>query len=411
LFGLFAAAVGASYVVACTRPINAAELNLATLALIGVCGWLGVALLAHDEVNDLGRLRQFLDRVCLAGALFACLGLFQFLTHEVWIDRISIPGLTVNNGAYGLQSREGFTRPTGTAIHAIEFGVVLTMLLPVTLARAATSRHSTTGSSWLGRWLPPIAVIAAIALSSSRSAMVGAAVGSLIVLVRLPKRLRALALPAAGVLGVAMFLAVPGMLGSMLGLFTGIGDDTSALSRLDSYSIALAYVVHAPLFGRGMSTFVPGYRIFDNQYLLSTVEIGLLGVALMMTLFVWSALTGHQVGRTAEDPDVGLMAQGLTGGVAAGATSLALFDAFSFPMVPGLLFLFIGLIGALRRLTDRHALLQVPTRTRGSNLKGSSRQPTALVAQPSVKVARSDAPPSLRPSNDRYSNEHHNLRQ
>jgi O-antigen ligase len=350
LAGLFVAAVVASYVAACMRPINAPELNLATLALIGVSGWMGVLLLAHDEVAEPARLLSLVNRLALAGTLFAALGLFQFATHEVWIDRISIPGLSLNNGLYGTQFREGFTRPSGTALHAIEFGVVLTMLLPLTLARAVLPAHITHARSALNRWLPPSIIVVAIALSSSRSAWIGAAAGILVLFWRLPARIRALAPLAAVVLGAAVFVLVPGMLGSVLGLFTGIGTDTSAQSRTASYPIAAAYIAHSPVLGRGLSTFTPGYRIFDNQYLLCVVEIGVLGTLLLVVMLAGAVLVGHLAGeRAPEDGGLGLVAQGLAGAVAAGAVSLALFDAFSFPMVPGLLFLFVGLLGATRR--------------------------------------------------------------
>jgi O-antigen ligase len=270
----------------------------------------------------------------------------------VWIDRISIPGLSLNNGPYGTLSREGFTRPSGTATHAIEFGVVLTMLLPIALARAAWQSLHGGVNSFLSRWVPPAVIVTAIALSVSRSALVGAVVGVAIVILRLAPRMRALALAGAGIVGIVVFVTVPGMLGSVLGLFTGIGTDTSAQSRIDSYAVALPYIAHAPLFGRGMATFLPRYRIFDNQYLLSTVEIGIIGTTLLLAMFIGAIIAGHRVGRIAPDADIGLMAQGLAGGIAAGAISFALFDALSFPMVPGLLFLFIGLVGALRRLAD-----------------------------------------------------------
>jgi hypothetical protein len=55
------------------------------------------------------------------------------------------------------------------------------------------------------------------------------------------------------------------------------------------------------------------------------------------------------------------MIQGLVGGVLGGGTSLALFDALSFPMVPGLLFLLIGLIGAARRNVDMSLITRLST--------------------------------------------------
>ena len=44
-------------------------------------------------------------------------------------------------------------------------------------------------------------------------------------------------------------------------------------------------------------------------------------------------------------------AQAVLASVAAGACGLAFFDAFAFPQTAGCLFLFIGLAGALLRIT------------------------------------------------------------
>jgi O-antigen ligase len=135
----------------------------------------------------------------------------------------------------------------------------------------------------------------------------------------------------------------------MLGLFTGIGTDSSAQSRFSSYSVALAYAEQSVLFGRGLGTFLPRYRIFDNQYLLLFVEIGVIGLVSVLALIFTAAWVGLRSSASSVGSQSRLMTQGLVGGVLAGAISLALFDSFSFPMVPGLFFLLIGLIGAARR--------------------------------------------------------------
>jgi O-antigen ligase len=299
--------------------------------------------------------------------LLASLGLFQFVTNQSWVDRLTIPGLTVNNGLFGVQEREGFTRPAGTAIHPIEFGVVLAMLLPLVLARAGLATQELERTSLqLRRWGAAMVVAAAIALSSSRSAFVCAAVGVAMVLPRLDRRARWVVASGAGVLAVFVFVMVPGMLGSMLGLFTGIETDTSALSRVDSYGVALTFLARAPVLGRGFATFSPSYRIFDNQYLLSAVELGLVGVGLLVALFLGAIVVGSRVARTNTHNRLGLLSQGLVGGVATGATGFALFDALSFPMVPGLLFMLIGLVGACGQIAGDRDL--VPERAGTSSV-------------------------------------------
>ena len=341
--GFFAAATAASYIAACLRPIDASELNLATLALINVAGWLGALLLSNDGLIPHDRMRVLFGRLVLAGAAMAVLGLIQFATHRSWVDQIAIPGLTGHNDAvYGAQSREGFTRPSGTAIHPLEFGGVLAMTLPLAVAWSVNNR--TLGAI---RWTPPVLILIAVALSNSRSAIVCAAVGLVIIVFALDKEARRLALVGLTLVGVGVFLVVPGMMGTVLGLFTGISNDSSAQSRFASYSVASAYAEHSALFGRGLGTFLPRYRIFDNEYLLLLVEVGIVGLLSALALICTSIWVGIRIAKVSLDSSNRLMAHSLVASVVAGATSLALFDAFSFPMAPGLLFLLMGLIGSM----------------------------------------------------------------
>ena len=50
--------------------------------------------------------------------------------------------------------REGLTRPAGTTIHPIEFGAVLTMILPIALHYALHDKYR----SKLARWFPVAAI-------------------------------------------------------------------------------------------------------------------------------------------------------------------------------------------------------------------------------------------------------------
>ncbi|MGO4276439.1 O-antigen ligase family protein, partial [Paenibacillus sp. TAF58] len=153
-----------------------------------------------------------------------------------------------------------------------------------------------------------------------------------------------------------VYVAIPGMLGTLTKLFTDISSDTSAESRTGSYMLVWDFFTKAPFFGRGISTFLPEYRILDNQYLLVLIELGLVGfIALIAYLItaISSAIVSRQ--HTA-DPRVRSLAPALIAAVVAGALSFATFDAFSFPQVSDLLFLCIGFIGALWNIVKREPL-------------------------------------------------------
>ncbi len=345
----FAFAVGVSYVVATTRPIDGQEFSTGTLGIVLLAGWSGVLLVAHDGIVSRARLVVLVRRVVALGAVMAFVGIAQFVTGETLVDRISVPGLSVNHGLTSLTMREGFSRPAATATHPIEYGAVVTMVLPLALALAFGDRER----SGLRRWLPVALIAVCIPLSISRSALLAGTMGLVIVVVTWPPAARLVVAVAMAVGSAFLYLAIPGMLGSLLGLFTGIGTDSSALSRTGSYSIVEEFVASSPLFGRGFSTFLPQYRILDNQYLGLAIETGLVGLSAFLALVAAAMLAARRAHRSARDLLGAQLAAGLLGAVTAGAVTLALFDGLSFSMSAGVLFLSLGLAGASRRLESR----------------------------------------------------------
>ncbi|MET1039348.1 MAG: O-antigen ligase family protein [Aeromicrobium sp.] len=336
----------ASYVVAMTRAIDPDESRTADIGIMLLVSWAGILLLAHDGTPSRERLDVLVRRVIFAGGAVATLGVIQFVTGQVWIDHVSIPGLSVNTSMGGVFERDGFNRPAGTAIHPIEFGAVITMIFPLALNSALTDR----ARGVVRRWYPVLAIGLAVMLSISRSTIVSAVVAVLVVAVAWTPTIRwRAALIGTFFLGV-VFLAVPGLFGTLKGLFTGLGDDASAQSRTGSYAIASEFIERSPVFGRGFSTFLPKYRILDNQYLGLVIEVGVAGLLAVLWLFLVGAVLARRVRLTARDEPTRQMAQSLAAAISAGAVGLAFYDGFSFPMATGVLFLMLGLAGGLHRL-------------------------------------------------------------
>jgi O-antigen ligase len=152
-----------------------------------------------------------------------------------------------------------------------------------------------------------------------------------------------------GLLGV-VFVAVPGILGTLVGLFSGISSDSSAQSRTGSYALAWEFISRSPVFGRGLQTFLPEYHILDNQYLLATIETGVVGVLALLAVFITGVRCARAVRKRSTDTDTRQLAQAVAASVAAGGTSFALFDALSFSQTACMVFLMLGVTGALHRL-------------------------------------------------------------
>ena len=342
---IFGAAVVASYIAATIRPIAAVELRSADRALLSVCAWYGITFVSNDWISSRQRLEVLLERLVAAGGLLAAFGIFQFVTARTWVNLLQIPGLTVNGEIFA-STRGGFTRPAGTAAHPIEFGVVLAMILPLAIHFAVNDRRR----GPIRRWLIVAAVAFAIPISISRSAILSCAVVLLVLLPTWPRKQRRLAYGCLIMFVGAVYVAIPGLLGTFRSLFLGIGQDSSALSRTDSYTLAGQFIERAPIFGRGFGTFLPSYRILDNQYLGTLIDMGVVGLFAVLGMFVTGILVARGIRRRSSDEQTRQLAQSLFAAIAACAVGFVTFDAFSFPMCMGVVFLLLGCTGALRRI-------------------------------------------------------------
>jgi len=337
----------AVYAHAMSTPLPGDEISPADSGMLKVVGLVGLVVLVNDGTTSLARHLAIVRRLLVGVGVVAVLGVLQYATKELYVDRISIPGLTSGASDWVLATRSGLTRPSGTATHPIEYGVVLTMVLPVAVTFALRSPTR----RWFYRLLlAPVAL--AIFLSISRSAILCAAVALVVLAVAWTARVRLGALAVTLAATLVVYLTVPGILGTLTKLFTGAGDDPSVTSRTGSYDIAAAFVGHSPLLGRGFGTFLPRYWILDNGYLGLLIEGGVIGVVGLLALVVTAMVAARGARRRLTGDFERELAQALAAGVAAGACSLAFFDTFAFPQSAGCFFLLMGLAGAYRRLAS-----------------------------------------------------------
>ena len=342
----FAAIALISYAWAMTRGLPSTEISIADSSLVRLISLIGVLLLAADDIDDLERLRTLLRRIVLGGALLSILGIAQFATRRTLLEWVSIPGMSADTSfGTGVDFRSGFARVSATASHPLEYGVVLCVALPLALAFAMTERSR----SGVRRWAPVALIAAASALSVSRSAYIGLAVGVLMLVPAWTGRVRVAFVVLAALMVGAVSVAVPGLLGAVRGLFAGIGNDASTVSRVSGFDVAGEFVSRFPVIGKGFGTMLPRYHIFDNEFLLMSVELGILGVAVFILLVLTGTGSAIAARRDfAADIDRQL-AQATGASIAAGGVLMAFFDGLSFPMSAGLLFLLIGLGGAALR--------------------------------------------------------------
>jgi O-antigen ligase len=333
-----------SYVSAMMRPINAIETRAADRGVFEICALAGAFLLAAEGVQSRQRFDDLLRRLVLLGGVIATIGAVEFFTGINVVKYLQIPGFSYSTGEGTQFSRNGLIRPASTATHPIEFGVVMALLLPIALHYAIHAQEHRR----LHRIAAGLIAFAAIA-SLSRSACVGLAVGLLITMASWPGSRRKWLLLALPFLALGVKLAAPGVLGTLFGLFTQASSDSSVQSRTNSYSAVAPYIKENPIFGRGFGTFLPSYRILDNQYLGTLIETGVIGLICLLGLFACASWAARKAGRLQAQGASRELAYAVYGATVAAGLSFATFDAFGFAKVAVLSFFLMGCCWALYR--------------------------------------------------------------
>jgi O-antigen ligase len=338
------------------------QVSPAVTSILRLLSWGGVLLVAVDGIRSMRDLSKMIRRLAIAGGLLAALGLAQFVTGQTLTDFFSlIPGLTGVDG--GVDARGAFTRSAGTATHPLEYATALSAALPLTVVTALS--HGFQPASRLRRmaWWLPVALIAISSfLAVSRSALVGLVVALIATIPALPRRVRGGVVGGAVVLAGVVVVAVPGLFGTMVGLFAGAGSDASTTSRTNGLDRAPEFIATSPVYGNGFGTFLPRYYIFDNQWVLLAVELGVLGVIAFAGMIVAGMWSARHAWHTSQQPDVALIGPALVASLLTVTVLFAFFDGLSFPIAASLPFLLAGLCGAVLTIGKADADLGVTRR-------------------------------------------------
>lgn len=349
---VFWAAALSGYAAAWFRPLLAVEGRATDRTLLQWVAYGGLALLIADGVASRDRLEVLLRRLVHAGAALALAGIVQFVAGADPARWVALP-LHFNAPEAGLiqnLNRGPFVRVAATTLHPIEFGVVLASILPLAVANAVTHLER---PAWR-RWTPLVLVGLAIPLAISRSAIVGLVVGATWLVPALPSSSRFRLGVAGAATVIATTFAWPGLLGTLRSAFFRIQTDTSFTARTNDYGLLERFVAERPLLGRGLGTFVPRlYDFLDNQYLLTLIEAGFVGLGALVTLIVGSVGVSRRITRHSTDPATAVLARALGASVLVHATAFATYDGLTFPTASSSFFVVIGSIGALWRLTAR----------------------------------------------------------
>jgi len=347
---IFLWTVAAGFVAAFSRPLSGVEQTATYRVLVGLFALIGLTLLAADAIPTRERLDILVNRMINLASVFAAIGVIQFYTDYDPATALSIPGLVLNfEVSDGLQ-RSVVRRVSGTALHPVEFGAVLAVMVPLALHRALHAPRNKRRFYWFR-----VALLGfALPLSISRTAFVVAGAAALVLARGWTWRQRFNLLAAAMVFAVAVRSTAPGVLGTIRALFLNFGRDPSVQGRTDDYDQLFRFIGERPVFGRGVGTFVPTeYFLVDNEILLTAVTIGLVGLAALVALILGSATVARQVFWHGPDSETSQLGNALAASIIGSFFSLFTYDALSFPINAGVLFVLMGVTGALWRLELR----------------------------------------------------------
>ncbi len=348
LLGLVVAALASVAALFLRAASSGQEITSAYRGLVQIMALAGIALLAADGISSLERLHTLMHRFVAGVSLVASLGLLQWLTGYNPAATLSVPGL-VRNVDLTAQGRSDFTRVQSTTVHPIELASLLGITLPIAVVYALQAQDRRTK---LVRWTEVAVIAAVLPLALARTGVIAALIGLLAIAMDWSWRRRGRAAAVAGAAVVAMRLAVPGLVGTIISLFQQFGQDSSTTDREGRWQIAGHYFEMHPWFGRGLNTYYAATGLyFDNQYLGTATETGALGLVAWVLLFLIMAFTARGAHLRATDPETKALGQALAGVAVAMMVIFMTADMMSYAMEMGMFFLLLGVTGALWRLT------------------------------------------------------------
>jgi len=279
-----------------------------------------VLVAATAAVRAIGSVRAAATLATTA-LVVAAIGIVERVTGDGYAQRIFswVPDQRAGGIGGRLEERSGEVRPRVAARYSLAFAWQATMLLPIVAAVAVARRHSMRIAT-IGL------VLVAIALTASRSAYLGIAVGLL--------GFAALSRRRGVVLATGLLLA----LGALVAVTTGLYDDAfqapeasgSNAVRDERAPVVLDVASTDPLTGLGYGSLLArGLPTTDSSWLQLYAELGAVGiVALVLSLaLALAAMLPALKDRTRGSPER-LVAAGCAMGVAlslVGAASLDLF--------------------------------------------------------------------------------------
>ena len=264
----------------------------------------------------------------------------------------------------------------GPTAEPLELAALLAIILPLAIMEVTQSR------TWARRLLyfVAVAILLGGSFATGRKTGVLAPVCGLMVLVAYRPRMMLKSLAVAAVpLFVTVHLMAPGQIGSTLvQLLPGHADAAlTTKDRVARYDAVRPDVMSHLIIGAGFQSYDPvKNRILDNEFMDLMIEVGGIGLAAYLMIFLTVLHTGHGMIR-GPDPRRAAAALAIQASIVTVGVANALFDELSFTHVSYLFFFMAAMVVALRVPTTTLAMPPLPPPSQNSDRAWS--EPRELV--------------------------------
>ena len=344
--------IGTSYIAAQSRGMSTLEANGAHRTILIALAGGGVLLAAADGVLTRQRIDHVLRWLSWCATGMAFFALSQFVLRIDLTNYLKLPPvLMFQRELIGFDARGGggLVRVAGTAGHYIEFSVLMVIGLMVSIHYARFS------SSQRNRQIyGTLAIIQAgvIPISLSRTGVLALTAAILFFIMLWPLRTTFNVLVIGGILAAVIQVIRPGLLATLRALIFAGDNDPSVQGRLEDYDYVAPFISERPWFGRGVGTWLPElYQLLDNQWLVTLVSAGIVGVTGLAAFFLSGIVVAGRVRRFSTSPRDRDLAAVLAVSLGVAAVTAFTYDALYFSTYFLTMHLLLGLAGALWRVT------------------------------------------------------------
>ena len=336
--------------------------------------------LVVSTIDRMPNIEQVLRVLVIGGTVVALFAVYEARSRYNFFDHLAefVPILDRQEREV-LELRGGQLRVHASAQHPIAMGVALMMILPSAVYLA--KRASTTARTWI--WIFAALVCATAVVTTVSRTTVLMAIAMAVVAVRLRGGAIVRYWPTLLILPIAIHFVAPGALGGLAKSFFPkeglIGDvqgraGQSGSGRFADIGPGIRVWAEEPVFGHGPGSAITFEReethlgpapiapvIFDNQYMSTLVQLGLLGLIGAVMLVWGSTLRLIRAARGSTGPPSDLITACAVGCAGFGV-AMFFFDAFAFAQCT-IVFVFLAALGLrAAQLRERRPIL-VESRT------------------------------------------------